>query len=68
MGSEDHAALPMYRRRIGDASTVHRRCIANVGGASATSARSKSGSASSRVVYASAMRRNPPTPSTPPPS
>eukprot|EP00959_Pyramimonas_sp_CCMP1952_P356608 7468175-Pyramimonas_sp.AAC.1 len=40
---------------------MHRRCIADVGAASATSAWRKSGSASSRMGIASAMRRDPPT-------
>eukprot|EP00959_Pyramimonas_sp_CCMP1952_P253920 5304805-Pyramimonas_sp.AAC.1 len=36
----------MHRRRIGDASAMRRRCIVDMGGASATTTRNKSGSAS----------------------
>eukprot|EP00959_Pyramimonas_sp_CCMP1952_P410049 8593928-Pyramimonas_sp.AAC.1 len=49
MGSKDRAASPMHRRCIGDAS--------------ATSAWGNMGSTSSRIVDASAMRRDPLTPS-----
>eukprot|EP00959_Pyramimonas_sp_CCMP1952_P331561 6943011-Pyramimonas_sp.AAC.1 len=54
MGPKDRAALPMHRRCIGDAS--------------ATSAWETTGSTSNRIVDASAMRRDPPTPSTRTPS
>eukprot|EP00959_Pyramimonas_sp_CCMP1952_P073267 1531634-Pyramimonas_sp.AAC.1 len=49
---------------MGRRITPHRRCISDVGDASATLAWRKSGSASSHIADASAMRRDPPTPST----
>eukprot|EP00959_Pyramimonas_sp_CCMP1952_P393944 8254227-Pyramimonas_sp.AAC.1 len=53
MGSGDRAASLMSRRRIGDAGDV-----------SATSAWRSSGSTSNQIPDASAMRRDPPAPST----
>eukprot|EP00959_Pyramimonas_sp_CCMP1952_P424018 8881574-Pyramimonas_sp.AAC.1 len=41
-----------HRRCIGDTSAIHRRCSGDVGDASATWARRKSGSTSSRIVDA----------------
>eukprot|EP00959_Pyramimonas_sp_CCMP1952_P427590 8955240-Pyramimonas_sp.AAC.1 len=70
MGSEDRAAFAIRWRCIGDAWAMHVRCIVDVGDAPAKSAWTKSGSTSSHIVDASAMRRDrdPPTPSTPTPS
>eukprot|EP00959_Pyramimonas_sp_CCMP1952_P286496 5990767-Pyramimonas_sp.AAC.1 len=42
---------------------MHQRCIGDVGDVSTTPAWRKSGSASSCIADASAMRRDPPTPS-----
>eukprot|EP00959_Pyramimonas_sp_CCMP1952_P356350 7462877-Pyramimonas_sp.AAC.1 len=58
-------ASPMYRRCVGDASAMHprrRRCT------KATSAWGSAVSTVSRIVDASAMRRDPPTPSARTPS
>eukprot|EP00959_Pyramimonas_sp_CCMP1952_P001611 33181-Pyramimonas_sp.AAC.1 len=57
MGSKDCAA-----------SSMHQRCIGDVGSASATPAWGNTVSTSRRIVDASAMRRDPPTPSTRTPS